>query len=128
MDSLYYRNLSLYVGVGGLATASHYATTCVAVEAVHCAPLFASTLGFAIGATMKYWLSYSLTFRSTERHHVATIRFGIAIALLLVLNAAIFAILNKGLNLHYVIAQIIATVALIWPGYWINRQWVFRTC
>jgi len=121
------RSLPLYVGAGGIATASHYAVTTAAVELAHWRPILASIAGFAVGAVVKYWLNYSVAFRSTARHSVASLRFAVALALLFALNAAVFAVLNEGLKLHYLVAQVATTIILIWPGYRLHRQWVFRS-
>jgi len=121
-----HRSLPLYVGAGGIATASHYAVTTIAVEAGHIRPVLASAAGFAVGALIKYWLNYTVAFRSTARHSVASVRFAVALAVLFALNAVVFALLNEGLNLHYLIAQVATTIILIWPGYRLHRQWVFR--
>ncbi len=121
------RSLPLYVGAGGIATASHYAVTTVAVEAGHLRPLLATVAGFAVGACVKYWLNYSVAFRSKARHSVASARFAVALAILFALNAGVFAVLNEGLRLHYLVALVATTVILIWPGYWLHREWVFRS-
>ncbi len=115
----------LYCIAGGFATASHYATTVLAVEVGGVLPLFASMLGFAVGANVKYALNYFFTFRSTAAHGPATVRFGGLLAILFVLNAAIFYALNDLAGLHYALAQVIATIALIPLGYLIARFWVF---
>lgn len=120
------RSLPVYVGAGGVATASHYAVTIAAVEGLSVAPLAASMLGFATGAAVKYWLNYSVAFRSRSSHARAMSRFVVALAMLFALNAAIFALLQRHLGLHYMIAQAITTILLIPPGYVIHRQWVFR--
>lgn len=117
----------MYVGAGGIATASHYAVTTAAVEAAHWRPIVASVAGFTVGAVVKYWLNYSVAFRSAAPHSVASVRFAIALAALFALNAAVFAVLNEGLKFHYAIAQVATTIILIWPGYWLHRKWVFRS-
>lgn len=120
------RSLPVYVGAGGLATASHYAVTIAAVEAFSVAPIAASMMGFAMGAAIKYWLNYSVAFRSRARHARAMVRFAVALAALLALNTLLFGAFQRGLGLHYLIAQALTTVLLIAPGYVIHRQWVFR--
>ena len=122
------RSLPFYVGAGGIATASHYATTIAAVEVLAIAPLAATTLGFAIGAAVKYWLNYTAVFRSRARHARAIARFGITLGALIALNALVFRAFEHGLGMHYVMAQAITTVLLIAPGYLIHRHWVFREC
>jgi putative flippase GtrA len=119
------RSFPIYVGAGGVATASHYAVTIAAVEALSMAPLAASALGFSVGAAVKYWLNYSMAFRSRARHRRAMARFAVALGAMLALNTLLFALLQGGLGLHYVLAQALTTVLLIPPGYVIHRQWVF---
>jgi len=120
------RSLPMYVGAGGVATASHYVVTIAAVEAFGVAPIAASAAGFATGAAVKYWLNYKLAFQSRARHSHAMLRFAIALALMMAANTAIFAVLQRGLGLHYILAQAITTILLIPPGYVLHRQWVFR--
>lgn len=119
------RSFPIYVGAGGAATASHYAVTIAAVEIASMAPLAASALGFSVGAAIKYWLNYSVAFRSRARHRRALTRFAVALGGMLAMNTLAFALLHGGLGLHYVLAQAITTVLLIPPGYVIHRQWVF---
>jgi putative flippase GtrA len=121
-------SIPIYLGAGGIATASHYATTIAAVELLGVLPLAASALGFAVGAGVKYWLNYFVAFRSDERHAVAVPRFALMLALLFLLNAAFFAALHQGLGLHYMLAQVLTTGLIIPPGYLLSRLWVFRAC
>ena len=120
------RSLPIYVGAGGVATASHYAVTIAAVELLAVAPLAASAMGFAVGAAIKYWLNYSVAFQSRARHSHTMVRFAAALAAMMALNTLIFAALQGGLKLHYLLAQAITTLLLIPPGYVIHRYWVFR--
>jgi putative flippase GtrA len=120
------RSLPLYVGSGGVATASHYAVTIAAVELFSVPPIPASALGFTTGAAIKYWLNYSVAFQSRARHRDAMIRYALALAAMLALNTLIFALLEGRLGVQYVLAQAITTVALIAPGYVLFREWVFR--
>jgi len=120
------RALPVYVGSGGVATASHYAVTVAAVEVFSVAPIVASVLGFATGAAIKYWLNYSMAFRSRARHTRAMVRYAIALAVLMALNTLVFAFFQRGLAMHYLLAQAITTILLIPPGYVIHREWVFR--
>jgi putative flippase GtrA len=114
-----------YIGAGGIATASHYLVTVAAVELLHVVPLAASIAGFSVGAAVKYYLNYFMAFRSDARHSAAVVRFVAVLGVLFVLNAALFWLFNEGLHLHYMLAQVLTTIALIPPGYAVNRSWVF---
>ena len=120
------RSLPMYVGAGGVATASHYAVTIAAVEGLSVEPIAATVMGFLTGSAIKYWLNYSAAFRSSAPHAHAMPRFAVALAAMLGLNTLIFALLERGLGMHYLLAQLLTTVLLIPPGYLIHRQWVFR--
>ena len=120
------RSFPVYVGSGGIATASHYAVTVVAVELLSVAPVLATSIGFLVGAIVKYWLNYAVAFQSRARHAAAMTRFALMLALMLGLNTLLFALLERGLGLHYLLAQAITTILLIPPGYVVSRQWVFR--
>lgn len=120
------RSLPIYVGSGGMATASHYAVTIAAIELFAAPPIPASAMGFMTGAAIKYWLNYSVAFRSRARHARAVLRFAFALAAMLGLNTLLFGLFQRGLGWHYLLAQAITTVLLILPGYVLHREWVFR--
>jgi putative flippase GtrA len=120
------RSFPVYVGSGGVATASHYVVTIAAVELFSAARVAASAGGFAVGAGVKYWLNYVVAFRSRAPHASALARYALVLAAMLALNTVLFAALQGGLGLHYLVAQAITTILLIPPGYVISRRWVFR--
>src|SRR5438067_9539818 len=91
------RSLPIYVGAGGVATASHYAVTIAAVEGLGVAPITASAAGFATGAAVKYWLNYFMAFQSRARHKQAMLRFVVTLLILMALNTLLFAALQKGM-------------------------------
>lgn len=122
------RSLPIYVGAGGIATASHYAFVVAAVEIFGAVPIVATTAGFALGAAIKYWLNYTAAFRSRASHRQAVGRFVVALAALMALNTLLFYLLATRLGIHYLVAQAITTVALVPPGYYLHRLWVFRAC
>jgi putative flippase GtrA len=119
-------SVPMYIGAGGIATASHYAVTIAAVELLGAPPLAASAGGFAVGAAVKYFLNYFVAFRSGERHGVALPRFALTLAALFALNAGIFTLFQQVVGLHYMVAQVLTTILLIPPGYLLSRLWVFR--
>ena len=120
-------SVPMYIGAGGIATGCHYATTIAAVELLGVRAVIASAAGFALGALVKYCLNYFVAFRSAERHAAAMPRFVALVAIMLGINTAVFALLNEGAGLHYMVAQVLTTILLIPPGYLLARLWVFRS-
>lgn len=126
--NLHRRGVPLYVGAGGIATGSHYVVTVAAVELAAASPLSASILGFSVGAFVKYWLNYSIAFRSRAGHASAAMRFAGMLTVMWVFNAVLFTLLSRNMGLHYLVAQLTTTILLIAPGYLISRYWVFKSC
>ena len=120
-------SIPMYVGAGGIATGCHYVSTVGLVELAGVRPVIASAMGFAVGALVKYGLNYFVAFRSEERHSLAVPRFVLMLTILLGLNTLVFALLQEGLGLHYMVAQVLTTGLLIPPGYLLSRMWVFRS-
>jgi putative flippase GtrA len=79
-----------------------------------------------VGAVIKYWLNYSMAFRSSAPHAHAVLRYILMLAVFLGMNTALFATLHRALGLHYLVAQVLTTILLIAPGYLVSRRWVFR--
>jgi putative flippase GtrA len=119
------RSLPMYVAAGALATAGHYMVTIALVEWAGVRALAASVAGFVVGATIKYVLGYFVAFASDAPHARTMARFALALAVLVPLNAACFALLHHGLGMHYVAAQLVTTALLVPPGYLASRLWVF---
>ncbi|MBK7457472.1 MAG: GtrA family protein [Betaproteobacteria bacterium] len=55
-----------FLGVGGLATALHYAIMAALVVRGWMGPVAASTLGFSVSAVLNYRLNHRFTFRSGQ--------------------------------------------------------------
>ena len=114
-------------GIAGLvATAAHYATMVALVWAFGGREVLASSLGFIVGAFVKYPLNYWLVFASRQRHRVAVPRYVISLALSFVLNAVLLAVLLRQLEAHYMVSQVLTTGAVILANYVIARLWIFR--
>lgn len=117
----------LSYGIAGLvATASHYATMMALVWTMGGREVLASSLGFIVGAFVKYPLNYWLVFESRQRHRVAVPRFAIGLGLSFALNAVLLALLLRLLDVHYMVSQVLTTGVVILANYVIARLWVFR--
>jgi putative flippase GtrA len=112
--------------VGGLATALQYAILIALVRGAGMAPTPASSIGFALSASVNYLLNYHFTFRSDRPHAPAALKFAVLAFAGLAINAAIMHVLT-GAGLAYLIAQACASgVVLLW-NFLGNSAWTFGT-
>ncbi len=115
----------IYAGIGAIGTVGHYATLILLVQAIHTDPVFATTIGFVIGALINYVLNYRITFNSNKRHREALTKFLAVASLGAVINAAI---MTAGINMvdaHYLIIQVIATCIVLILNFITNKYWTF---
>lgn len=114
-----------FSGVGAIGTACHYVTLVVLVQSFNAPPLFGSTCGFAVGALVNYYLNYKFTFKSNKSHVEAMTKFFVVAFLGMCLNAVIMFAGMRYLQLNYMLAQIIATGAVLTSNFAFNRFWTF---
>lgn len=120
-----FRELFLYGFVGGVGTAAHYAILMLAVEVLGIAPFVATGIGSIAGAIVNYILNYHLTFASDACHKVALPKF-MAVALVGSLANVwmLYAILSA-VSIHYLIAQCVVTLLVMFITYSLNKIWTF---
>ena len=119
------RKFAKYVVAGLAATASHYVVMVVLVSHYELPEVVASSIGFVVGACVKYPLNYWAVFDSGERHGVAIPRFVLSLAIAFVMNAVLFAILLRALDVHYMVSQVLTTGAVLLVNYLLARYWIF---
>jgi putative flippase GtrA len=117
----------LFFSAAGLfAAIGHYGTLIALSELAVTGPVPASLAGFVVGGIISYVLNYRFTFRSTKQHREALSKFLVVAAVGFVLNGVAMWVLTGPANLHYLVAQIVATgLVLIWT-FSCNRVWTFR--
>jgi putative flippase GtrA len=120
------RQFLAYLGVGLVGTGGHYLTLVVLVRWVDLDPVLATTCGFAVGAVINYFANYHLTFRSRQGHAGTMARFFVIALAGLGVNAGVMALGHRGLGLHYMFSQVLATGTVVVLTYLGNRFWTFR--
>ena len=114
-----------YGAVGALATSVHYALLMLGVEAAGWPAWGASGVGAVVGAQVAFVGNRRFTFR----HHGAVpapwLKFQLTALLGALLGMAIVA-LGVRIGLHYLVAQILATLLMLGLTFLINRHWTFR--
>lgn len=113
----------LVVGVAG--TLLHYLTLSALVLCSLASPGVASAAGACVGACVNYWLNYRFTFTSTRRHREMAPRFMALAAVGAVVNGVIVSQLS-GLGMHFLIAQIVATCAILVSNFLVSKKWIFQ--
>lgn len=113
-----------YVGVGGVATLVHCAVLTAAVEAGVLAPAPAAALGAWVGAQVAYVGNACFTFDGARLGFASWWRFQATAAIGMALS---FAVVGAGVRLgvHYLVAQVVATVLAALVTYAVNRRWTF---
>jgi putative flippase GtrA len=115
-----------YAAVGAVATAVHYAILVGLVEAGTLAPQRAAALGAWVGAQVAFAGNAAFTFRRAGASIGGWLRFQITAAIGAVLSFALVA-LGVRVGLHYLLAQIVATLINLVVTFEINRRWSFAS-
>ncbi|MGA7979189.1 MAG: GtrA family protein [Chromatiaceae bacterium] len=110
--------------VGAIATAVQYLILFLLVDLAGSNPVLASGAGFVVSAFVNYFLNYRFTFRSTEQHRLALIRFMTVAGIGLSLNSAVMHTLIAG-GVHYLFAQVFATGAVLLCTFAGHSIWTF---
>jgi putative flippase GtrA len=116
---------SSFLVVGAICTTLQYAILVVLVQTTGANATLASTIGFAASTVLNYALNYRFTYRATTPHATSFPRF-IAVALAgLALNATIVYAGTEVAGVHYLLAQLAATGAVLFWNFFVNLKWSF---
>ncbi len=115
----------IFSGIGAIGTAGHYATLILLVQFIKTDPVFATTIGFVVGALINYVLNYRITFNSNKRHRETLTKFFSVASLGAVINGSIMTAGINMFNIHYLIIQVIATCFVLILNFIANKYWTF---
>lgn len=113
--------------MGASATLGHYLLLMTLVELFLWPATLSAFLGALGGAAIAYYGNWRYTFQSSRAHRVALPRFFLTAALGSVTNAAIVWGVIDQLELHYLLAQMLATITVVLITFHVNRKWTFPT-
>ncbi len=113
--------------VGVCGTAAHYSVMGALVEFVQAPVLFATTIGFFVGAVVNYILNRRFTFASERTHLDAMPKFFAVCGLGAIINWFVVGQLLHYFSIHYLVAQCIATGTVLTWNFIVNYLWTFRT-
>lgn len=120
-------NFVKFLGVGGTATAIHYAILILLVELDLTTAAVASAIGYTLSSIANYLLNYYFTFSSKADHGVAGLKFMIVAGAGLTINTSLVYLMTETANFYYLAAQLIATfIVLLW-NYYIHKIWTYKS-
>lgn len=111
--------------VGGFSTALQYLILLALVQAGGVDPVVASSVGYVLSALANYDLNYRLTFRSRVPYLGGMLRYALVMTTGLLLNGAIMAAGTKVLGMHYLLAQVVATIVVLFWNFYAHRRWTY---
>jgi putative flippase GtrA len=114
-----------YAGAGAIGTGAHYAVLIALVQLAGTGAVAASTAGAVAGALVNYGLNHRYTFASRKAHAQALPRFAAVAVAGIALNALVLAATLAAFDPPYLVAQVVATGAVLLAGYVANRAWTF---
>ncbi|RQP24459.1 GtrA family protein [Piscinibacter terrae] len=114
-----------YALVGAIATAAHYALLAVVVEWLHWPAWLGSGLGAVLGAQVAFFGNRVFTFGHEGPIVPAWLKFMGTAAAGALLGMLIVAV-SVQWGLHYLVGQVMATLASLVLTFLINRAWTFR--
>lgn len=126
VDGEFLRKLTCFLSIGGGITASHYTVLIACVNFFGIDPVLASSSGYGIASVLNYYFNSRITFRYKKSHGAALAKFLIVGAVGLMLNAVIMHAATDYLSLHYLVAQIVATLVVLGWTFSGNYMWSFR--
>lgn len=118
-------HFSRYTLVGAFATAAHYLVLVLCVEWAHGPAWLGSGIGATVGAQVAYAGNRWFTFAHRGEVGASWPRFMLT-ALLGALLGMVIVGIGVRLGVHYLIAQVLATLASLVLTFVINRAWTFR--
>lgn len=118
------KRLLRYSVIGALATAAHYLLLVLCVEAFDWPAWIASGAGATLGAQLAYIGNRRFTFGHRGAIGASWLRFQLT-ALFGALQGMAIVAAGVALGAHYVLAQIVATLAGLLATFAINRAWTF---
>ena len=114
-----------FATVGAIATGVHYALLVAQVQLLGVPAWLASAAGCLVGAGTSYVLNRRVTFRSNVEHARSLPRFIAVAGAGMTLNTMIVAGMVAS-HAHYLVAQVVATGAVLIWNFMLNRSWTFR--
>lgn len=114
-------------GVVGVLTALlHYALLFFCVDWMGLNVILGSSLGFIIAVAFNYLMHHKWTFDEPAPHQRTLRRYLVMIGCGFVINASCMYLIEQMWEMHYLLAQTLAMVAVVLWNFVLANTWVFR--
>ncbi|MBN3766800.1 GtrA family protein [Burkholderia sp. Ac-20365] len=120
------RRFVVYAGVGAIGTVTQYAILIALVHSGSTSPAIGSMIGATIGAIVNYGLNRRITFRSSSNPLSTAPKFAIVALLGVLANGVCMKFFATGLELNYLLAQLVTTALVLGLTYLFNSVWTFK--
>lgn len=114
-----------YLLSGSIATIVHYVLLITLVELLQINTIVASSAGFIAGAITGFNLNKYLVFNQTKPSKFAYGKYLFLAATNSLINIILLWILTSILTFHYLLAQIIITIAMVIYNFICCKNWIF---
>ncbi|MDM0045116.1 GtrA family protein [Variovorax dokdonensis] len=115
-----------FASAGAVGTTAHYLLLVTLVSGLGASAFGASVAGSLLGALVNYLINYFWVFATRPGHRHALPRFFAVAAVGLGVNALAMYLLVSVAALHYLLAQVLATLLVLGMGFLLNANWTFR--
>jgi len=121
------RQFITFAGVGAIGTLGHYVVLVALVQSKTMTPVYASTVGFTVGALINYLLNYRFTFNSHKRHIDTLVKFFAVAILGASINGVIMYMGSEVMDFNYLLVQVFATGMVVFLTFSLNKLWTFAS-
>lgn len=111
--------------IGAVGTAVHFLVLDIFVRFAGLSAVVASQMGAICGAVMNYLLNRKLNYGSQASHFKTGPKFFTVVLVGFVLNGMLMALFVEYLGWHYLIAQALTTVLVLFWNFAANHFWTF---
>jgi putative flippase GtrA len=117
--------------VGVITGLIHYGLVYLGVSWLGWDSLVASSIGFVVAVSCNYFMHYGWTFAVDANeipppHGVTLMRYLIMVACGFVINGLVMYLSVQSLGSHYLVAQAVASAAVVLWNYLVANFWVFK--
>jgi putative flippase GtrA len=120
------RRFLLFALAGAAGTPAHYLTMILLVEIGHVGAVVGAVAGSTVGGLVNYLLNRRYTFESARPYRETGPKFAVIATGTGALNALLVYLGADVLRLHYLAAQVIATLIVFFANFLLNSAWTFR--